>query len=321
MDFYSVDRQKMPKTVDIIGVQLDKGASRRGVDMGPSAMRYAELAERIEELGLRVRDKGDIVANGYVSGAASEDGTVVEKVGMNNLQAVQNVIQRTYAEVQDSLEACHLPLVIGGDHSLAAGTIMATKAYYKQIGVIWVDAHCDFNDAVHSPSGNLHGMPLSAVCGYGPDELVFFRDMQLGFVDPKNVVIIGARSIDHHEQYRIKEAGVTVFNMTDIDLLGMGEITKRAIEIASHNTQGIHLSFDLDSIDPTFAPGVGTPVPGGLTYREAHLLSELLAESDELIAIEVVELNPILDQRNMTGGLAVELISSLLGKRIIKKNG
>ena len=307
----------MIKTVDIIGVQLDKGASRRGVDMGPSAIRYAGLQRSIERLGHKVSDKGDIVLSSMNEAELEAILAVANQAWgkMHHLADVMYANRNLYQKVCVSLAVGHMPLIIGGDHSIAAGSIMAGVAHHGNIGVIWMDAHCDYNNADTSLSGNLHGMPLSAVTGGGPEEMVFFaRDGRR--IDPRKVVIVGARHIDEEEKRRLKASQVTIFSMSDIDMYGMGEIAKRAIAIASQGTKGFHCSLDLDCIDPSYAPGVGTPVPGGITYREAHLFCEMLAASEKLLAVEVVELNPVFDERNRTGVLAVELIASLLGKRI-----
>jgi len=301
------------RAIDIIGVQMDKGAQRRGVDMGPSAIRYAGLAQALENLGYAVIDGGDILS----SMEMGAEGAGHDSPRLNNLAVVNEVNGRLYAKVLESLQEGHFPLVLGGDHSIALGTATAMQQYYGKIGIIWVDAHGDFNNAGSSPSGNIHGMPLSALTGNGPMEILPFKEDGGAFIAPGNAVIIGARDLDEKEKMRIKEAGVHVFTIADIDKYGMLHVAEEAMRLATLDTNGFYFSFDLDAIDPTAAPGVGTPVIGGLTYREAHLLCELIAASKKLLGIEVVELNPILDNKNQTGDVAVEMISSLLCKTII----
>ena len=300
------------KVIDIIGVQMDKGAERRGVDMGPSAIRYAGLIDILKDLGYTVNDSGDISDRGV--GMRSEDN---ENSRLKNLKAVNDINERLYKKVLDTLSEGHFPLIIGGDHSIGAGSATAMQQHFGKIGIIWVDAHGDYNTAESSPSGNIHGMPLAAVTGHGPKEIVPFKEEETPFIDPKNSVLIGARDLDVEERKNIKKAGVSVFTMADIDKGGMYHVISEAVRIASEGTEGIFLSFDLDAIDPAAAPGVGTPVNGGLTYREAHLLCEYLATTDKLLGIEMVELNPILDDKNQTGETAVQMISSLLCKTIM----
>ncbi len=301
--------------VDVIGAPLDRGAALRGVDMGPNAMRNAGLVEALLDLGLNCRDIGDVRVSQSLKEAVDDE---AEKTGiLRHMPLVNNINERLYNKVLSILEARHFPLILGGDHAISAGSVMAMQKHYGRIGLIWMDAHGDFNDAMTSPSGNMHGMSLSAVTGFGPHEMLPFKEDGTAFVNPRNVVQIGARELDTEEKKRLKKSGVTVFSMTDIDRLGMYEVVKRAITIAGFDTAGIQISWDLDCIDPTYAPGVGTPVNGGITYREAHLACELLAESGLVRCVEIVELNPILDEYNKTGKIAVELIASLLGKTII----
>lgn len=303
---------RINKIIDIIGVQMDKGAERRGVDMGPSAIRYAGLCEMLKELGYTVNDCGDIT-----SCAEDENAELNQNSSLKNITVVNDINGRLYKKVLESLTAGRFPLVLGGDHSIAAGSATAMQRHFGKIGIIWVDAHGDFNNPVSSPSGNIHGTPLSAITGNGPDEILPFKESAAAFIDPKNTVIIGARAIDEKEKERIKKAGVSVFTIADIDKDGMYRAVSEAVRIASDGTEGIYLSFDLDAIDPSAAPGVGTPVNGGITYREAHLLCEYIASSNKLLGVEIVELNPILDDKNQTGGVAVQMISSLLCKTII----
>ncbi len=294
------------KNVDIIGVQIDFGASKRGVNMGPSAIRYAGLCENIKKLGLSFKDKGDIIP---------VDKNSSNFPNLKNFDQVYDANKRLFEAVRETLKDGSFPVVLGGDHSIAAGSVAASASYFKNIGVIWIDAHGDFNNGETSPSGNMHGMPLSSVCGFGPNEMVDFWTCD-NYVDTSKVVLIGQRDLDENEKKRLAESGVTVFSISDIDKLGMAEVVSRAIEIAGSGTEGIHVSFDIDSITPQEAPGVGTPVHSGLTVREAFLAAEMLAEQANLIAIDMVEVNPMLDERNRTGSLASELILSMLGKTV-----
>jgi len=284
---------------------MDLGADRRGVDLGPVAIRYTGLMEKIEALGYTVLDKGDIVPKAFPDSHPK----------MKYLQAVNEANARLYDAVDQSLKEGALPVVIGGDHSIASASIAAVQKNHGNIGIIWVDAHGDFNNEETSPSGNMHGMPLSAVCGAGPDIMVAFCE-KFHPVDPKNVVLIGGRDFDSNEVARLKASDVTVFSIAEIDRCGMGDIMKKAIDIASKGTKGIHFSFDMDAITPADAPGVSTPVHSGLTVREAFLAAEMIAESGKLLSVDLVEINTILDSFNKTAKLACELILSSLGKKI-----
>lgn len=296
------------RDIDIIGVQMDFGASKRGVSMGPMAIRYGGLGEGLTQLGYEVHDLGDIVP--LPTGNSQPN--------MRNYQQVIDVNRRLYQSVYSSLENGRFPLILGGDHSVAAGSIPAVSRYYADrggIGVIWIDAHGDWNNEETTPSGNMHGMAFSAVCGHGPTCMVDFGEGH-NYVDVTHCVQIGGRDIDNGERLRMKAAGVTVFPINKIDQLGMGETIRRAIAIAGMGTAGIHLSFDIDAITPESAPGTGTIVHSGLTVREAFLAVESLAESRKLLSMDMVEVNPILDIRNKTGILASELILSALGKAV-----
>jgi len=286
--------------VHVIGIQMDLGASKRGVNMGPLAIRYAGLIDKLPDIGFTVLDKGDILSNEAYS----------DNPKMKNFQPIFDANKKLYQQVKASFEADAVPIILGGDHSVAAGSITATAHQYNKIGVIWIDAHGDFNNDECSPSGNMHGMPLSAICGFGPDQMIAFdgENGEKKFVDTKNVALIGGRDIDLDERDRLADAGVNVFSIHDVDKLGMAEVIKRAIEIASDGTNGIHVSFDVDAITPQEAPGVGTPVHSGLTVRESFLAAELVAESEKLLALDMVEVNPILDHQNKTGVLACYLI-------------
>ncbi len=301
------------QTVSIIGAPLDLGAGHRGVDAGPSALRIAGLVPAIREMGYPVADEGNIHVQ--IPEALPE--------GESNAKFLEEVAQaceHQRLKVYEALKKGNFPLVLGGDHSIAIGTIAAMSAYYREhdqeIGVIWVDAHADMNTPDTTHSGNIHGMPLAVGLGMGASELVNLG----GFapkLNPEHVVLIGIRDLDLEEKKLVKESGVKAYTMTDIDELGMSTVIRQAIEIAGAGTAGIHLSFDFDGLDPDVAPGVGTPVRGGIRYREAHLLMEKLALTRRLIGIEMVELNPILDVRNKTAELGVELIQSAFGKRIL----
>ncbi|MDP9313054.1 MAG: arginase [Chloroflexota bacterium] len=296
--------------LDLIGVPLDFGAGRRGVDMGPSAIRYAGLRQGLEALGLDVTDYGNIAV-------PLAETCQVGDPKLKYMEPIIGVAQRLAERVANTLAEGRLPLVLGGDHSLALGSVIGA-ARGRKLGLIWLDAHGDFNTHETSPSGNIHGMPLAALCGYGASALVTLNHgvPEGPKVDPHNIAIIGARDIDPEERRLLRSSGVAVYSMEAIDRLGINEVVHRAIETACRGTDGIYLSLDLDGIDPVFAPGVGTPVPGGLTFREAHLAVELLAETKRLVGMDLVEVNPILDRTNMTAELAVQLAFSAFGKRI-----
>ncbi len=295
------------KKVDIIGVQLDLGASMRGVNMGPSAIRYAGLHQKLNELQVAWQDKGDILPlpNEYPQ----------QNPSMKNFHQILDCNTRLYEAVSASLHAGSLPIVLGGDHSIAAGSISASLQYHQNIGLIWIDAHGDFNNEKTSPSGNMHGMPLSAVCGMGPDEMICFHG-KTTYVDVDKTALVAVRDLDAAEKKRLKSSGIHVFSITDIDRLGMAEVMRQAITVASNQTQGFHVSFDIDAVTPQEAPGVGTPVHGGLTERESFLAAEMIAESNHLLSFDMVEVNPVMDERNKTALLACELILSLLGKDV-----
>jgi arginase len=294
--------------IDIIGVPLDMGADRRGVDMGPSAIRYAHLYSELTNNGHAFHDTGNIEV------PIAEMCTISEP-NLKYIDCIVPMARRTAGAVATSVQQGHLPLVLGGDHSIALGSIRGA-AKHKKIGVIWIDAHADFNSAETTPSGNIHGMPLAALCGIGDKRLTQLWDEAIPVLDPSKVVVIGARDLDIGEKKNLRDSGVTVFGMEQIDRLGMYYVMEQAIKIVSKDVDGIYLSFDVDSLDPHHAPGVGTPVPGGLTYREAHLACEMLAETGMVIGMDFVEVNPIIDTQNQTGILVVELIVSTLGKRI-----
>ena len=294
--------------IDIIGVPIDLGADRRGVDMGPSAIRYAHLQKKLKDLGYIVQDEGNIEV------------PIAEMCSITNpkLKYIDCIIpmsRRVAGAVATSVQGERFPLVLGGDHSLSIGSVRGA-ARNKKIGVIWIDAHADFNTAETTPSGNIHGMSLAILAGLGDPSLVQLWDEPLPIIDPKKIAIIGARDLDSGEKVNLQNAGAMVLGMEQIDRYGMVAMVEKAIEHVTRDVDGIWLSLDLDALDPQHAPGVGTPVPAGLTQREAHLACELIAETGKLIGMDLVEVNPILDVQNQTASLAVEFALSALGRRI-----
>jgi arginase len=301
------------KSVHIIGVPLDLGGARRGVDMGPSAFRIAGLSDQISALGYSVTDRGDLPS------PIPETQQAVDPT-KKYINEIARVCRELYDVALRSHEAGALPLVLGGDHSLAAGSVAASADYVRNVtsyplGLIWVDAHGDMNTPTTTSTGNVHGMPLAALLGQEPNELSSIGSSPS--VSPNNTVLLGIRNLDEKEKGEIRAAGVHVFTMKDIDREGIATIAERAIAIASKGTGGIHVSFDMDACDPMHAPGVGTPVRGGLDYREAHMVMELVADSQRLVALDLVEVNPTLDIRNTTAEFGTELALSALGKRIL----
>ena len=296
--------------IALIGVPVDLGAGRRGVDMGPSAVRYASLRARLEQLGHIVNDLGNIAVptmDELEPPAPNEKLRFLQPLAAMNLRLAQ--------QVSAALADGAFPLIIGGDHSLSIGSVNGVAHYARRIGLLWIDAHGDFNTQDTTPSGNIHGMSVAALTGRGHASLTTLL-AAVPAVHEANVVYVGVRDLDPLEVVAMREAGVHVFTMHDIDRQGMAEVMEDAIRLAGTGTAGIHVSFDMDSLDPNDAPGVGTPVPGGITYREAHLAMEMLHESGRVISMDLVEVNPILDQHNKTAELAVELACSALGKRI-----
>jgi arginase len=296
-----------------MGVPLDLGGGRRGVDMGPSAVRIAGLGERLSAIGVVVVDRGNL--------AAPIPETRTPREGNKKyVREIARVCQRLHAQALAAHRAGALPLVLGGDHSLAAGSVGATADFAAErgrpIGLIWVDAHGDMNTPATTRTGNVHGMPLAALLGSEPRELARIGGRSPA-VRADRTVLIGIRNLDDLEKERIRASKVRVFTMKDIDRDGIAAVTKRALAIAGRGTAGVHVSFDLDACDPSIAPGVGTPVRGGLDYREAHMVMELVADSGRLLALDLVEINPILDVANQTAVLGAELALSALGKRII----
>ena len=300
--------------IAIIGALSDYGAGRRGVDMGPSAIRLAGLNARIRTLlGYDVDDLGNIAAPQPESVAAGEDRA-------KYLHQIADTCRRLSEAVEKAAAAGQFPLVLGGDHSIAVGSISGMAHHLhkqgKKMGVIWIDAHADMNTPDTSPSGNVHGMPLACLVGRGPEELTGLFGWAPK-IDPRNVVLIGLRDVDAGERSLIRELGIRAFTMRDVDERGLRSIMDEAVATATRGTEGFHLSYDMDSVDPQEAPGVGTPVKGGFTYREAHLSMEMICDSGKLLGLDVVEVNPVIDEKNRTAALAVELIMSVLGKRIL----
>ena len=307
----------VPKKIKILGVPLDLGASRRGVDMGPSAVRVAGLEARLEELGHVVEDGGNIAV---AIAEQKKSGDPQAKY----LKEITATCTKHAEQVMKTLEAGKFPLVLGGDHSVAAGTVAGVAEFFRQqrraqeqrVGLIWIDAHADINTPDTSPSGNVHGMPLAAIMGLGPAELADIY----GFspkVHAENCVLVGVRDVDAREKENIKETGIEVYTMRDIDERGMRTVIEEALRIAGRNTAGYHVSLDMDWIDPEDAPGVGTPVRGGASYREAHLAMEIISDHGRMTSFEIVEVNPVIDEHNRTADLAVELALSAFGKKIL----
>ena len=294
--------------IDIIGVPVDLGQDRRGVDMGPSAIRYASLRQKLEALGHAIEDRGNLEV-------PIQETCAITDPKLKYIDCIVPMGRRLAGAVATSIQGGRFPLVLGGDHSLSIGSIRGA-AKHKKIGVIWLDAHADFNTHETTPSGNIHGMPLAALCGLGDPRLTALWDETPPVIDPGRVAILGARDLDPGEKASLREAGVMVQGMEQVDRSGIVTALEKAIDRVSRNVDGIYLSFDLDALDPRFAPGVGTPVPGGLTYRETHLVCEAVAETGKLIGMDIVEVNPILDEKNQTALLAVEFARSALGARI-----
>ena len=296
----------MPNSIRLIGVPMDLGQSRRGVDMGPSALRYAGLSQRLRKLGHKVEDAGNILV--------PVRDTLPESGGMAFLPAVVQACELMYEEGRKAVAEGAIPLFIGGDHSIAVGTVGGVT-HNAPSGLLWIDAHSDFNTPESSPSGNIHGMPLAALMGLGHPELV-----NLGRPGPKlkasDVILIGARDLDLEERRSLKENRLGVYTMREIDERGIAAVVREGLTRLKH-LHRLHVSLDMDSLDPKDAPGVGTPVPGGISYREAHLVMEILADTGCVSSIDVVEINPILDERNQTAEIAAELMASLLGKAIL----
>lgn len=297
------------KKVRLFGVPLDLGADRRGIDMGPDALRNDGLVEALAKLGIEVQDMGNIRLPPRPLNKKAD-------AKLKNYDEVIAACRKVRDFVGESIADGYFPLVIGGDHSIAMGTTAALSMHYKKVGIIWIDAHGDFNTEETTITGNIHGMSFATACGRGTKNLVGQMGIPTKVIE-ENCVLIGARDLDPLERELLKKSGVTVFTMRDIDEQGMHKIMNKALKIACEETDALHVSFDLDVMDPADAPGVGTPVQGGITYREAHLAMEMISECKYFKSLEVVELNPILDRMNVTGKLAIGLISSAFGKKIL----
>jgi arginase len=302
------------RTVHIIGVPLDLGGNRRGVDMGPSALRIAGIADRITQLGYTVVDRGDLLSPIPETREWRDE-------RQKYVHDIAKVCQQVYDTARRSLDEGAIPLVLGGDHSLGAGSVAAAAHWARSarklpIGLLWIDAHGDMNTPATSISGNVHGMPLAALLGPEPSDLSTIG----GFspkVLPAHTVLVGVRNLDEREKVAVRDSHVNVFTMKDIDRQGVASVVEQAVNLAGNGTAGIHVSFDLDACDPGIAPGVGTPVKGGLDYREAHMLMEIVADSGLLTSFDLVEINPTLDVRNTTAQLGAELAASALGMKIL----
>lgn len=302
-----------PRRIRLFGVPMDLGAGRRGVDMGPSAIRLAGIRESLARLGHDVIDDGNL-------GVPSPESQEIGDPNARYLTLIYHVCNRLRLRVMRALGAGDTPLVMGGDHSIAVGSVSGVSEFYRErnekIGLIWVDAHADMNTPDISPSGNVHGMPLACILGMGPERLAEMG----GFapkVDRDKVALIGLRNLDEREKQLVRQSGVHAYTMRDLDERGMRAIAAEAIAQVSSGTAGFHLSFDLDGMDPMVAPGVGTPVKGGINWREAHLLMEMVSDSQRMTSMEITELNPILDVRNESGQVAVDMALSAFGKSIL----
>ncbi|HLK47609.1 MAG TPA: arginase [Bryobacteraceae bacterium] len=302
-----------PSHIAIIGAPLDLGAGRRGVDMGPSAIRMANLNRRVSSLGYSVEDLGNVeVVQPETAAVGSSQAKYLPEIAVT--------CNRLALAVEQALARGTLPVALGGDHSIAVGTASGVSRFFRQnghaVGIIWLDAHADMNTPGTSPSGNVHGMPLACVVGMGPPELTHLS-AYAPKISPRNAAIVGLRDVDQMEKPHVRDSGVRAFTMRDIDERGLRAVMDEAIRLACDGTAGFILSLDMDFVDPGDAPGVGTPVRGGVTYREAHLAMEMICDSGQMVAMEVVEVNPVLDEANRTADLAVELVMSGLGKRIL----
>jgi len=299
--------------IAIIGAPLDLGAGRRGVDMGPSAVRVANLNKRLASIGYQVEDLGNVPVHQPESLSAGPRRSMYLPQIVETCTRLARMVERAAAQGK-------APLVLGGDHSVAVGTIAGMSRHFqkrkKAMGLIWIDAHADMNTPQTSPSGNVHGMPLACCIGMGPRPLTHIYGYAPK-VDPKNVALVGVREVDQLEKPHVRSSGIHAFTMRDIDERGLRAIIEEAIQIAIAGAEGFHVSLDIDAVDPREAPGVGTPVRGGITYREAHLAMETICDSGRMESMEVVEVNPVMDEANRTACLAVELVMSAMGKRIL----
>lgn len=298
--------------IDILGVPMDLGSSRRGTDMGPSAIRYARLTDVLRNVGHAVRDLGNLEV-------PVAESLATQNPRLKHIEAISAVWQSLAARVEDCARAGHVPLVLGGDHSLSVGTVAGLlRAGWDDLGLLWFDAHADFNDPATTPSGNVHGMPVACIVGRGTPELLDYTRWLPQHLPPQRLVMIGLRDVDPGEREKLRQTGILAYSMQQVDELGIAEVTRRALRhLREQGARRLYVSFDVDVVDPDVAPGVGTPVVGGLTYRESHLAMEIIAESERLAGMEVVEVNPIRDVLNRTAELAVALIASAFGKRIL----
>ena len=294
--------------IALIGVPMDLGAGTRGSNLGPEAIRIAGIKKRLEKIGYQVDDRRDITAERRE--AQTQPGS-----NLKNLNEIARVNRLLCQEVSESMKEGKIPVILGGDHSIAIGSIFGVLQNRKNLGVIWFDAHGDINTRDTSPSGNIHGMPVSVLMGMGPEELTSIGNG--AFLKRENIVYVGSRDLDSEERKAMKEQGIKVFTMYEIDDMGIKKVMEEAIRIAGDGTDGIHVSFDMDAMDPEIAPGTGTKVPGGMGYRETHYALEMIAKSDKLVSVEFVEVNPLLDQGNRTAEAAVALSGSLLGEWLI----
>lgn len=301
------------RTVAMLGVPMDLGGGRRGVDMGPSAMRIADVGPAVRGLGLKFEDHGNVEVR-------EPETMTPDDERARFLPEISECCRRLRRRVEGLLDEGKLPFVVGGDHSIACGTVAGISSHYhrkgEKVGLIWFDAHGDMNTPQTTESGNIHGMPLASCLGHGPEALVKLGE-RFPMIDVANSALVGVRSLDDRERELVRSTGVRCFTMKDIDTLGIHTVMEQAIARAMDGTAGFHLSFDLDGTDPTVAPGVGTPVPGGVSYRESHTVMELVAESGGLLGLEMTEINPILDNKNQTARAAVEFTLSALGKRVL----
>ncbi|HLI06112.1 MAG TPA: arginase [Ktedonobacteraceae bacterium] len=295
--------------IRVIGAPMDLGADRRGVDIGPSAIRYAGLSDQLRQIGHTVLDVGNVVI-------PDPESQPIGNTRVKYLEPILQVARELSALVTAALEAGEFPLILGGDHSIALGSISGVARVHKDVSVLWVDAHGDFNTEETTPSGNIHGMVLAALAGIGYSPLVNFGGWTPK-IDASKIIIVGARALDPGEQELLRTHHIHVFTMSEIDERGIHRVMQEALAIAGRDNSPIHLSLDLDALDPQEAPGVGTPIRGGLSYREAHLVMEHVCDSSRMISMDVVEVNPLLDHKNETASLAVELIRSALGKKIL----
>ncbi|MCP3914757.1 MAG: arginase [bacterium] len=303
----------MDKTVALVGVPMDLGGGRRGVDMGPSAIRIAGLESAVRKLGIEFEDHGNV-------GVLEPESLVPNDPKARFLKEIADCCDRLSQKVLGLLEEGRFPLVVGGDHSIACGTVAGISTHHhrkgERIGLIWFDAHGDMNTPQTTESGNIHGMPLASCIGRGPDALTRIGE-RFPMVDVERCALVGVRSLDSRERELIQSTGIRCYTMKEIDRQGIHRVMQSAIEIATYGTAGFHLSFDLDGTDPAVAPGVGTPVPGGVSYRESHTVMELVAETGKVLGLEMTEINPILDNQNTTSRAAVEFVTSALGKLVL----